>query len=172
MTRTMGHTKLPVSTDQATLVSSSVDVSACLVELAEMFRARLTPNVSLEVETDARILRVGCRKEDLQIAVMLLLQNAREALPMGGRISLSATCSASPSVKAEVEISVRDNGIGMPRQTLIQATVPYFTTKSNGLGGFGLPLVEEFARSVGGRIQLESEPTVGTLARIHLPIAG
>ncbi|WP_457578625.1 ATP-binding protein [Ensifer adhaerens] len=153
---------------EADLSLHDVDVSACLAELAEMFRPMLSHSTRFDVRSDVGSIGITCSKETLQNAIMLLLRNAGDALPMGGVIVLSASCRGSAN-NAHIEISVSDTGIGMPQETLRRAKEPYFTTKSGGLGGFGLPLVEEFARAAGGRVQLESEPNVGTDARIYLP---
>lgn len=146
-----------------------INISACLAELADMFRPILARGIRLDVESDVGSVGLPCSKETLQNALMLLLRNADDALPMGGVILLSASSSGSAR-NAYLEISVSDTGIGMPRQTLQRAMEPYFSTKFGGMGGFGLPLVEDFVRAAGGRIHLESESNIGTAARIYLPV--
>jgi signal transduction histidine kinase len=68
-----------------------------------------------------------------------------------------------------VEIRVTDEGVGMTRSTIARAFAPFFTTKSEGLGGVGLPMVDRFVRGAGGEILIDSEPGVGTTIALRLP---
>ena len=101
---------------------------------------------------------------------MNLLFNARDAMPDGGVITLAAAAHYQGTVATEIEMRVTDNGHGMTRRTLLHATDPYFTTKTTGTGGLGLPMVLSFAQEAGGRLHIESEPGVGTIVTLWLPI--
>jgi signal transduction histidine kinase/CheY-like chemotaxis protein len=114
----------------------------------------------------------------LELALMNLLLNARDAMPAGGTIEIAA----EPRELAEpqdglapgryVMLGVRDEGVGMDAATLARAIEPFFTTKGVGRGtGLGLAMVHGFAEQSGGRLRLESRPGSGTTAEIWLPRA-
>ena len=89
---------------------------------------------------------------------MNLLFNARDAMPKGGVISLVAALIYEGAVATEVELRVTDNGFGMTKDTLLRAMDPFFTTKTTGLGGLGLPMVDEL-RPGGRRTPLHRKRT-------------
>ena len=66
---------------------------------------------------------------------------------------------------------ISDNGLGMTPETMRRAFEPFFTTKSTGLGGLGLPMVKRFVQDAGGRLNIESEPCVGTTMTLRLPVS-
>ncbi|KIV60683.1 sensory box histidine kinase/response regulator [Rhizobium sp. UR51a] len=97
--------------------------------------------------------------------------NAREAMPDGGTILLAARVLVPDGAPA-VEIVVADDGHGMTRETLENAFIPLFTTRSSGVGGYGLSAAKNFVQAAGGHIKVESEPTLGTRVIIVLPAYG
>jgi signal transduction histidine kinase len=129
------------------------------------------PNAGLADVDDSR----------LQVAVLGLLFNARDALPEGGRIVLRSCAiqlddrAARPlglRAGAYVQISVTDNGTGMTPDVLERAINPFFTTKPIGQGiGLGLSTVHGFAQQSGGTTTLHSAPGTGTEVRVLIPVA-
>ncbi|WP_281035620.1 MULTISPECIES: ATP-binding protein [unclassified Mesorhizobium] len=109
-----------------------------------------------------------CSRVGLQSLIMNLLFKARDAMPKGGVVSLVAALIYEGQVATDVELRVADNGFGMPRDTLLRATDPFFTTKTTGLGGLGLPMVMSFVHGAGGRLYIESEQGVGTTVTLLL----
>lgn len=116
----------------------------------------------------------------LEMALLNLVVNARDAMPRGGTIAIVASeVAASPAspfplpAGRYVRLSVRDQGHGMDAITLARATEPFFTTKGVGKGtGLGLSMVHGLAEQLGGRLQLESSPGAGTTASLWIPVAG
>jgi CheY-like chemotaxis protein len=114
----------------------------------------------------------------LEMAVLNLALNARDAMPNGGPITIAAreeTLSDLNIFKLPagryVALSVADRGEGMDAATLARATEPFFTTKGVGKGtGLGLPMVHGLAEQSGGRLVLESKPAKGTTATLWLPV--
>ena len=92
-----------------------------------------------------------------------ILRNSTEAVSEGGLIELSAELSG-----AEIIIIVRDNGSGMDEETKSQAFASFFTTKATGTG-LGLAIVDKLTTVLGGRINLESAPSRGTVFTITFP---
>jgi signal transduction histidine kinase len=100
----------------------------------------------------------------LEQAVLNLCLNAVEAMPEGGR--LTVTTRRGP---AAVEVEVRDTGTGIPRENLDQILKPFFSTKALGTG-LGLPLVARVVAAHGGRVWVESEVGKGTAFHLELPV--
>lgn len=91
-------------------------------------------------------------------------------MPAGGVVSIAAEDASRHSAGTEIELRVTDEGVGMTPETMARALDPFFTTKSTGLGGLGLPMVERFVRDIGGRLEIESSPGLGTTVTLRLPI--
>jgi signal transduction histidine kinase len=114
----------------------------------------------------------------LELALMNLVLNARDAMPAGGTIEIAAepkdlvVPQDGLAPGRYVRLSVRDEGVGMDAATLARAAEPFFTTKGVGRGtGLGLAMVHGFAAQSGGALRLESRPGAGTTAAIWLPRA-
>lgn len=115
----------------------------------------------------------------LELVVLNLVINARDAMPAGGQLSI-ATANLHRNGQGPsdlppgdyVVVSVRDTGIGMDRDVLTHAFEPFFTTKGVGKGsGLGLAQVYGFAKQSGGDVQIESHVDHGTTVHIYLPRA-
>jgi len=105
---------------------------------------------------------------ELDGALLNLAANARDATRAGDRLTLSAGM-ADP---AHAVIELTDTGVGMDAATLMRAREPFFSTKACGQGtGLGLAMVEDFARRSNGRLEITSEPNVGTRVALILPVA-
>jgi CheY-like chemotaxis protein len=113
----------------------------------------------------------------LEMALLNLIVNARDATPDGGPILISAS-PVELSGKTDrlpagcyVRLVVEDRGAGMDAETLRRATEPFFTTKGVGKGtGLGLPMVHGMAQQIGGLFELVSRPGEGTSAVLWLPV--
>ena len=115
----------------------------------------------------------------LELALLNLCLNARDAMVDGGDIVLAAREEQIASVHNSalepgqyIRVSVTDTGEGMDEETLRKATEPFFTTKGVGKGtGLGLSMVHGFAIQSGGRLILQSRKGNGTTAELWLPVA-
>nr|WP_294520695.1 PAS domain-containing protein [uncultured Rhodopila sp.] len=133
-------------------------------------------NRVLDVRSD--VWPVLADRQQLEVALLNLAINARDAMPDGGTLTLSAR-NLDPAERPEklrrldcVAIGVRDDGTGMPDNVLARANEPFFTTKAAGKGtGLGLPMVQAFAERSGGCTLISSAPSAGTLVEIILPRA-
>jgi len=102
----------------------------------------------------------------LELALRHLVDNARDAMPDGGIV----TIATRPVGNAVVEISVSDTGGGMPPEVLEQAVEPRFSTRPKGqVSGLGLTIVDRVARTFGGEVQIESVVGSGTTVNLRLP---
>jgi PAS domain S-box-containing protein len=151
-----------------------VDLVSCVREMAELLERTIGPSVTISLRFPLALSPVLADRSQLELALMNLVVNARDAMPSGGVIEVSA--SQIPASEAGegrfVRLGVKDQGEGMDPKTLARAVEPFFTTKGVGKGtGLGLPMVQGMAEQCGGRFVLESELGKGTRAEILLPVA-
>ncbi|TDU64038.1 response regulator receiver domain-containing protein [Prosthecobacter fusiformis] len=151
----------------------------------ELLQRTLGSQVELEVTHAQDLPEVMADPGSLGQIVVNLAVNARDAMPKGGKLSISsrhvhlADEEAARDVHADARIghfallSVSDNGTGMPPEVVKQIFDPFFTTKEPGRGtGMGLAMVRGLARHMGGWVTVNSVVGVGTDFHIYLPIAG
>ncbi len=136
--------------------------------------------VELDWTMDEEIWCAFADEAQLELALMNLLINARDAMPDGGTISVAAGNRALPQGDSQiglpeghyVVVAVSDTGCGIAPEMLEQVMEPFFTTKEVGKGtGLGLSMVYGFARQSGGAIRIESKVGAGTRVEIWLPRA-
>jgi signal transduction histidine kinase/CheY-like chemotaxis protein len=162
------------------LAPRPVDVNALIMELSELIRQSAARNVVVEfvLVEDPWITLVD--PNQLEIALLNLVINARDAMPKGGVVTIETVMiSRSGSVGLApvpvpgnefIQISVRDTGVGMSRDVAARAGEAFFTTKGAGKGtGLGLYQVVDFVTQAGGHVRIDSEPGIGTAVIISLP---
>jgi PAS domain S-box-containing protein len=152
-----------------------VDIPSLVAGMAELLTRSLDSKVDLELNFPLALAAVLADANQLELALLNLVVNARDALPLGGTIVIAAKeapLDDAPIVGRYVCLSVTDSGEGMDAETLARATEPFFTTKGVGKGtGLGLPMVHGLAQQSGGRLVLKSEKGQGSTAEIWLPCA-
>jgi signal transduction histidine kinase len=148
-----------------------VDVSASIAEIERIVRATWPSTIRIDVSASCPLYPVRCSPIGFQNAIMNLTLNARDAMPNGGVISIGVAAIPQSNLARQIEVRVTDSGLGMTQETLEQAFDPYFTTKTDGLGGLGLPMVQRFAQEAGGQVKIESALGVGTSVSLRLPVS-
>ena len=158
------------------LAPDTVDPARLLHGMEDMLRRTLGQTVLIDMAIDPDIWAIRADPQLLENALLNLAINARDAMPQGGRLTLSATNATPPADDAEltpgeyVLLAVSDTGGGMTPEILARATEPFFTTKGDGRGtGLGLSMVFGFAKQSGGNLAIESAPGRGTTARLFIP---
>ncbi|MFQ5783927.1 MAG: sensor histidine kinase [Alphaproteobacteria bacterium] len=142
------------------LLSVEDVIRGCL----EGFRARIErQGIRLDLEIDEPLPKVRGNGKLLGQAINCLISNALEAMPKGGRLSVSTRCNRST-----IYVRVRDSGVGISADKLAEVGQPFVTSKPNGLG-VGLSLCERILRRFGGTIKLSSFVGLGTTVRLTLP---
>ncbi|MDZ4367148.1 MAG: response regulator, partial [Afipia sp.] len=147
--------------------------------MTDLLQRSLGPLVPIETRFPPRLNLVHADANQLEMALLNLAVNARDAMPGGGSIVIAAREEAVKGrsqgrLKAGryVCLSVKDTGEGMDRATLRRAMEPFFTTKGVGRGtGLGLSMVHGMTEQSGGRFVLKSQKGEGTTAEIWLPVA-
>jgi two-component system NtrC family sensor kinase len=141
------------------------DLSAVVAGVAEFARAELLQSgISLETDLPAGI-EVSADENQLRQVLLNLMRNAREAMAKGGRLTVRVRRAG----EGMAEIAVADTGPGIPADDLSKVFEPFFSTKAKGTG-LGLALVQQIAVEHGGRVDVESAPSLGTTFRVLLPL--
>jgi signal transduction histidine kinase len=159
------------------LRAQTIDTGARLGEAQQLFGGALPANIRLDYDLEPELWPVRADPSQLELALLNLVINARDAMPHGGTLELRGRNQAV-SGRGElaagdyVALSVSDTGEGMSEEVKARAFDPFYTTKGVGKGsGMGLPQAYGFARQNGGTLVLESRAGQGTTATLYLPRA-
>jgi len=148
-------------------------VAPLIEEMRPLLRNVLGPGIEKVFDLDPHLTPVLADPTQVEVAVLNLAINARDAMPEGGTLTFSTRkCRINDDPELEpgtyVELSITDTGCGMPPEVLARAFEPFFTTKEVGKGtGLGLSMVYGMAHQSGGAVRIESEPGVGTTVRLY-----
>ncbi len=157
------------------LALEAVDVEAVIADMSELLAQSLGPGITVKVQVAPDARWVTTDKNQLELALLNLAVNARDAMPEGGTLEFSTRAVGAENPRASahrVEITVADNGQGMPRDVAARAFDPFFTTKDVNRGtGLGLAQVYAMAKQSGGGTHIESVPGQGTRVSLLLPPA-
>jgi PAS domain S-box-containing protein len=152
-----------------------VDISALITGMGDLLSRTLGPTISVALDLDSRGGNAIGDDTQVELAVLNLAINARDAMPDGGTLSITtrryrnAADSQLPPGDY-IEICVEDTGPGMTPEIAARAFDPFFTTKGVGKGtGLGLSQVYAMARQAGGIARIRSRPEGGTAVSIFLP---
>ncbi|HEY8614593.1 response regulator [Phenylobacterium sp.] len=150
-------------------------VAELVDEMRELITRSLGSDIELVFDLDHERVRVLSDRTQLELAVLNMAINARDAMPEGGRLTIATRvveiAQGHPVLPPDtyVELSVSDTGAGMAPEVAERAFDPFFTTKGVGKGtGLGLSQVYGVARQAGGAAQIESAPGQGTTVRLLL----
>ena len=160
------------------LVAEHVVLQQKLPSIKDLVSPAVGSQVQVEVQVDAATAPVTLDMAELELALLNLAINARDAMPRGGALSIGARnatadeAGASAPPAGMVLIDVEDTGSGIAPDVLHKVFEPFFTTKAVGEGtGLGLSQVYGMCQRLGGRAEITSEVGVGTRVRLLLPAA-
>jgi PAS domain S-box-containing protein len=161
------------------LIPKGVDVNRLVVSLEDLLRGTMGETIDLAIAARDDLWWTLCDRNQLESALLNLAINARDAMPDGGRLTISTANVSIDSVAADtpalspgdyVCIAVTDSGVGMSAEVAARAFDPFFTTKPIGQGtGLGLSMIYGFARQSNGHATIDSEIGQGTTVRLYLP---
>lgn len=161
------------------LQTRAVDLRSLLNGIRDLISSSVGPTVELQMRADTGSALALADPNQLELAILNLCVNARDAMPQGGALTI-VTEEVAIGPRAEpglssglyIRLSVIDAGIGMDEETLARAVEPFFSTKETGRGtGLGLSMVHGLAAQLGGAFALTSVPGEGTRADLYLPVA-
>jgi PAS domain S-box-containing protein len=147
-------------------------VAPLIHNMRPLLRNVLGPGITKQFDLDDAMMPVMADPTQLEVAVLNLAINARDAMPGGGALTFSSrTVAVTNDSDLEdgdyVELTIADTGVGMPPEVLERAFEPFFTTKEVGKGtGLGLSMVYGMARQSGGAARIDSTPGKGTAVRL------
>jgi signal transduction histidine kinase len=156
----------------------TVDVRVAIESAEKILRQTIGPDIRLVIRSDHNTHPAWADPNQLELAVLNLALNARDAMPDGGTMEIGSGNRGreTPDLPAElplgdyVVVSVADTGTGMDSAVHARAFEPFFTTKQAGRGsGLGLSIVHGFAAQSGGSVQIASAPGQGTTVHLWLP---
>jgi signal transduction histidine kinase len=161
------------------LKAQATDVRSLVEDMMGLIDRSVGPLVRVEFEAEDTVPAVDVDPNQLEMALLNLAVNARDAMVSGGVLTIGLTVQNVDDDDQlgilpgrYVVLSVRDTGEGMDSETLAKAVEPFFSTKGVGKGtGLGLSMVFGLAQQSGGALRLKSAPSSGTTARLWLPIA-
>ncbi|GGF67702.1 hypothetical protein GCM10007301_29270 [Azorhizobium oxalatiphilum] len=154
-----------------------VNVGSLVTGMAELVASTSGPQTRVEVDVQDNLPSAVADQNQLEMAILNLSVNARDAMPNGGRLTVAARAidvayGEHPSLRPGryVRLSVADTGSGMDAATLKRAVEPFFSTKGIGKGtGLGLSMVHGLAAQLGGVLTIDSRIGVGTNVQLWLP---
>jgi signal transduction histidine kinase len=163
-----------------TLQTQAIDVGALLGGMRDLIASSVGSTVELRIRNATDLPAALADPNQLELAILNLCVNARDAMPHGGPLTIVtdevAVGPGSPlrlGPGLYVHLSVIDAGCGMDAETLARAVEPFYSTKETGRGtGLGLSMVHGLAAQLGGGFLLSSAPGQGTRADLYLPVAG
>jgi signal transduction histidine kinase/ActR/RegA family two-component response regulator len=163
---------------QDMLSAEPIDPASLLADTHELLRASFQSAILCRIDAPPGLPRLLADRAQLDTVLVNLTTNARDAMPLGGILTLRAAGEAfaadslDPPLRAGayVRLSIEDTGVGMDPATLTRATEPFFTTKPKGRGtGLGLSMAKGFAEQSGGAFAISSAPDRGTTVTLWLP---
>jgi len=152
-----------------------VAIGSLLEGMSDMLARSLGPTIDVRIAVEPGMPAARVDPNQLELALLNLAINARDAMPDGGPLRIEASAVDRPAAGTlaggrYIRIAVIDGGIGMTPDTLARAVEPFFSTKGVGKGtGLGLSMVHGLAAQLGGMLTLTSAPGQGTTAEILLP---
>ena len=157
----------------------TIDLNAIVKDISKMLQPLLSTRIQLVVVCPDKKLMVNADPSQLELMIMNLVINARDAMPDGGILSLMTSSETlreevtlPEAPKDYVVLQINDTGIGMPPEIKQRIFEPFFSTKDVGKGtGLGLSMVYGIVEQADGHITVESEPNNGTTFRIYLPLS-
>ncbi|UGB47353.1 ATP-binding protein [Frateuria edaphi] len=161
-----------------TLQTQAVDLERLLEGMHDLIRSSVGSTIELHTVCPSHLPQAVADPNQLELALLNLCVNARDAMPKGGTLTIAADVVAPGPEQSElpqreyVRVSVTDTGTGMDQQTLARAIEPFFSTKETGRGtGLGLSMVHGLAGQLGGHFAISSTPGKGTRVELWLPKA-
>jgi PAS domain S-box-containing protein len=161
------------------LQAIAVDVAKLVTGMGELVSSTTGPQIKVVVEAPEGLPPAKADPNQLEMALLNLAVNARDAMPEGGSLRISAgEEKVGPDHRSKlrpgayIRLSVADTGAGMDESTLARAVEPFFSTKGVGKGtGLGLSMVHGLASQLGGALTIRSRPGLGTNVELWLPLS-
>jgi len=156
------------------LEEQTVDLNGLVGDLDNLVSRMVGDGVKVEFDLAAHPIPAHLDAGQLELALVALVRNAADAMPQGGRVAITTReyrswdAAEGQTGRNWVELTVADEGAGMPPDVAQRATEPFYTTKGHGTG-LGLSMVQGFVEQSRGRLRIETGPGQGTTVRMVFP---
>ncbi len=155
-----------------------VDVAGLVLGMGHLIGSTTGPQIRVVVEAPDQLPHARADPNQLEMALLNLSVNARDAMPDGGTLRITASCETLGEARTTelppgdyIRLSVADTGSGMDEATMARAVEPFFSTKGVGKGtGLGLSMVHGLASQLGGALTISSRVGIGTNIDLWLPV--
>jgi signal transduction histidine kinase len=162
------------------LQPTAIDLAALVEGMADLVSSTSGPQVKVLVDVADNLPPALADANQLEMAVLNLSVNSRDAMPEGGTLTVSASLEQSGTGHRSqlppghyIRLAVADTGVGMDEKTRDRAIEPFYSTKGVGRGtGLGLSMVHGLAAQLGGALSIRSRVGLGTVVELWLPVAG
>jgi signal transduction histidine kinase/CheY-like chemotaxis protein len=165
------------------LMPKDIDIAEKILGMEQLLRRTLGEHIECEFRLDPNLWQASVDPGQLASALLNLVLNARDAMPLGGKLTVEVQNTSLDEADVDVNgearpgdyvmVAVTDTGTGMTAEVASRAFEPFFTTKEVGKGtGLGLSMVYGFAQQSGGAMQIRSDPGRGTVVRLFFPRVG
>jgi signal transduction histidine kinase len=145
-----------------------VDLENAFTDIQDLLVRCLGPGIFIDVDLPPGARHVRTNAAQLELVLLNLAVNARDAMPNGGNFAITSKLAPMPGF---IDLMIKDTGIGMTKEVAARALEPFFTTKDAGKGtGLGLAQAQLLMQQSGGSLHLETEPGKGALFILRLPI--
>lgn len=160
------------------LQPTSLNPNEVVTGMGDLLARTIGPQIRIETRLEAGLWNALADRAQIEVIILNLALNARDAMPSGGRLTISTSnlVAVPPALASDltpgeyVAIAVSDTGTGMSAEVQARAFEPFFTTKEQGRGtGLGLSQLYGFAKQSGGTARIESAEGQGTTVTIYLP---
>ncbi len=154
----------------------AIEVNATIEASLQLVEHQINlESIRLEKNLDPTLPPIRADFEKIQQVLINIILNAIQAMSDGGTLTITTSRAAETKVnglmKDTVKIDIADTGIGIPEENLSKLFTPFFTTKEKGKGvGLGLPVVHGIIKQHGGRIDVDSQPDLGTTFTLYLEV--
>ncbi len=151
--------------------TNRIDMSAILNEMALLLHQACGSKITLKIDSSPSPI-ITLDRSQLELAILNLVLNARDAMPEGGILRISSQLVHLDQIDLRgrfVALTIQDNGDGISAEAIDKIFVPFFTTKARGTG-LGLSIVNNFVNQAGGKIDVTSSPDTGTTITLYFPV--
>lgn len=160
------------------LSPTATNANEIVTNMGDLLARTIGPHIRVETRLDPNLWHALADPTQMEVMILNLAINARDAMPSGGRLTITTKnvakvperLSSELADRSYVAISVADTGTGMSAEVKARAFEPFFTTKEPGRGtGLGLSQLYGFAKQSGGTVRIESELGKGTKITVYMP---
>jgi signal transduction histidine kinase len=162
------------------LQPTAIDLTSLVEGMADLVSSTSGPQVNVLVDVADNLPPALADANQLEMAVLNLSVNSRDAMPEGGTLTISASLEQTDGGHRSqlpaghyIRLAVADTGVGMDKETRERAIEPFYSTKGVGRGtGLGLSMAHGLAAQLGGALSIQSRVGLGTVVELWLPMAG